>query len=189
MTQVSAGPSRRRRNRKRGCGPLGEGEIRLARRELLASVKLAANASSVKGHFDVEPGSFSLLKSIASSFERSRWERVHVMWKPAVSMTYGGLITYGVDWDFKGEDPERAGVSAFTPVNTHAVFADSTKSPLVMPPARLNTRQWYSHQSSDLFDKGPGRICYCAEGTSSANVTVLGEFWVDYSLVMQGTRS
>lgn len=161
--------------------------ITLQRKELVKTVTLDANKSSMTGHFDVVPDSFSFLKGVAKSFDRVKWNKLHFFYKPAVGTVYGGLFSMGFDWDWSQGDTDRTTLSGYTPNSTNACWADTEKTPMVLPQNRLQARIWYTPQTGQWSDKGPGKLHYAASGTSSASPQTLGEIWVCYSLTMQGT--
>lgn len=184
-----AGPSRGVRNRRKGNGggniPLN-GEVTLSRSEALQSVSMPASRSDITGVVALVPESFGFLKSLWHSFDRLKWLQLKVWWVPAVGTTYGGLLAYGIDFA-SPDSRSRQDISALTPNRTHAVWQESTKQPLVIPPSVLMSRKWYM-DSSDVHDEGPGWLKYAVTGTSSASVTSLGEFWVTYTVKLAGTR-
>lgn len=182
---------RRRRGRRAKRGTM-EGEIVISREELVRSLTVKASKTSAIDYFDLLPENFEYLKQISTAFERVQWMSCQLFWKPAVGTTFGGLVTYAVDWDSDlGANVGRAKLSAYTPVVSHAVWQDSQKTPLVLPPSRLMSRTWYlfSHSSADVVDKQPGRIGIAADCSASNSDVLLGEMWVRYSVKFSGTRS
>lgn len=155
---------------------------------MVRTIKLAANKVDVSDYIDLIPSNFSFLKTFADVFERIKWHTLHVYWKPAVGTTYGGLVAYAVDWDSVGSLANRQQISAYTPNVSHAVWQDGQRQPLVLPPARLMSRQWYTPESGDAVDKQPGRLMISASGTSSTAETLLGELWVQYTVTLSGTK-
>lgn len=188
----SSQPKRRRRARKARTKPAAsqEGQIVLTRTELLGTVSIKKTKDTAMGHFDLVPDSFTFLKGISKSFERVRWDKLHIFYKPAVGTTYGGLVSVGVDWDFAQTDVERSKISGFTPNQTCAAWADTESKPMVLPQSRLQSRLWYlPNGSADWPDKGPGKLHWAATGTTSDKAdTTVGEFWASYRVTMQGTN-
>lgn len=186
----SGGPGRGRKRRSSpGCN-LKDGEIRLRRKELLDTVKIPASRSSVKGHIDIIPSSFSFLKTLDAAFERHQWRALKFWWKPAVGTTFGGLFSSGIDWDFAGTaDVERKKIVAHTPSSTHSVWQDTEATPLVLPKDRLQSRLWYLPDASEYVDKGPGRLQYAADTATQTVETTIGEIWVGYDVILSGTKS
>lgn len=178
--------ARRRRNRRAGPNRnLVDGEMRLSKSEILASL-VAGPDGQVKGNVKIVPSSIALLNSVYTAFERLKWLSIRIYWKPAVGTTEGGLVTYGIDWDFQQNDPkDRAKVAAYTPSHTNAIWCDSTSQPMVLPSSRIQARLWYTPLSGDDVDKGPGALVYFAQGPANKS---LGEFWIDYVVVLSGTR-
>lgn len=161
----------------------------LHRTELIRTISLKANTSQIADYIDMIPANFQFLKPLSKAFERVRWTKLHVFWKPAVGTTYGGLVSYGFDWDLTGDtNVDRAKMSAYTPNASHAVWMDSQSRPMVIPPQKLMSRQWYTPDAGDTVDKAPGRLMVAAQGTKEASDTVLGELWATYSITFAGTR-
>lgn len=185
---------RRRRLRRKatasGGGVSGDGMITLSRRELLQSIKLEANKDTSTGMIDLIPTSFSFLKSLSASFDRLKWNKLRVYYKPAVGTVYGGLVSYGMDWDFATNPSNRESVASLTPSVTCAAWQDTESKALMLPTNRLQSRAWYLPNTDDAkpLDKGPGRLLWGATGKKESTVTVLGEIWVEYSVTMQGTN-
>lgn len=140
-----------------------------------------------EGHVDMVPSSFSFLKGLGAVFERVQWKKIHFFWKPAVGTTFGGLITVGFDWDWSGQDADRAAVSAYTPSKTWPLWADGEKSPLVLPPSKIMSQKWYMPQQRDWSTKGPGKLYWAVDASAVTVATVVGELWVDYTVLMSGT--
>lgn len=194
-----AGPSKaqptpkRRRQRKRKNNVANntmaqDGAITLTRTELIDSLRIPANSSAAHGHIDIIPDSFSFLKNLFKSFERLRWKKFNVYYKPAVGTSYGGLVTVGVDWDFSGTGDTRTQVASYTPTFTVAAWADNQNRPMVLPPNRLQSKNWYTPRSDDWEDKGPGRLAWAVEGAGNTNEVTLGEIWVAYTVQFMGTN-
>lgn len=185
--EVRNPPRRRRRNRaaRAARNPVADGEMRLAKSEILASVT-AGSDGQVKNSIKLFPSSLALLNAVYSAFERLKWVSIKIYWKPAVGTTEGGLVTYGIDWDFTSLTPaDRAKVAAYTPTHTNAIWCDTTNQPMVLPSSRIQGRAWYTPLSGDDVDKGPGALVYVAQGPANKN---LGEFWMDYVVHLSGTR-
>lgn len=168
---------------------MADGVITLSRTELVQTLKLSKGQSQATGSVDIIPSTFSFLKNLSQSFDRLQWVNLLVYWKPAVGTTYGGLVTYGMDWDFATNDVNREKISGFTPSMTMAVWTDTERKPMVLPTSRLQSREWYLPNAAvQDIDKGPGKLHYAASGTVSQNDTTLGELWVRYTVRMQGTN-
>lgn len=133
------------------------------------------------------PNTFGFLKSVFASFERIKWLSAHVVYKPAVGTTIGGLITFGADWDATIEKSyDRKKIGAYSPTHTCAIWCDTGASPMVLPPQKLAGRLWYTPRSTEETDKGPCTIVALASGP--ANDTVVGEIWITYNVILSGTR-
>lgn len=180
---------RRRRNRRGGANSMaGDGVITLSRQECVASLKVTKGKGEEGGSVDIKPAAFSFLKGVAKSFDRLKWNNLRFYYKPAVGTTFGGLVSFGVDWDWTNTDIARTGISALTPSSTTAAWADTEKTPLILPTSKLQSRTWYSPVSANTFDQGPGKLHWAITCTSQTADTVVGELWAAYSVVMQGTN-
>lgn len=180
-----------RRRRRRGpaqLGPSQEGAITLMRRELVETVTIPAQSADSKGTFKLIPEAFSFLKSISKSFDRIIWSKIQVYYKPAVGSAYGGLVSYGMDWDFGTTSPDRSSIAALTPSSTTAAWADTEKSPLTLPVSRLQSKKSYNPSATSPDDRGPGQIHWAVSGTRSNNAQTIGEIWIYYSATMMGTN-
>lgn len=193
LSSVPSSSSRRRRKRRGKAGSansdLSQGLIRLQRRELVKVVKADASGQ-LSDSFDITPGTMSFLAALSKSFERSKWHRVRIYWKPLVGGMVGGLVTLGVDWDFAGSAPDRTKISSYSPNMSWALREDTETAPLVLPPARLASRLWYLHNSttSDYPDRGPGKIWVVGSTSDKDSFGgEVGEIWVDYDITMAGT--
>lgn len=182
--QPQAAKSRRpRRRRPKPSAVNMEGMITLTRKELLGSLKTGTNGD-VTSTFELKPASFKFLKNLGSSFERSRWLKLSVAYKPAVSVTSAGLIAMGVDWDGTTTATTRETIAAYTPSATFAIWQDTEKSPMTLPPSRLQSRAWYVHNAAQEW--GPGKLVVNATGAASTDI---GEIYVTYTIQMMGTRA
>lgn len=179
----------KRKRRSRGGGALGDGEIRLHRSEILATVKIAKGLSTGSDHVDLLPENFKFLRTIFNSFERIKFNKLNVAYRAAVGTTQGGMVTYAIDWTLGAPNKSRADLSCYTPNMSHPVW--ETPRPLVLPANRLMTRTWYMNAGdADAVDKGPGRLLWAADATATTSSDlVLGELWVDYDVILSGTKS
>lgn len=135
------------------------------------------------------------LKGIASSFERSRWLKLHVYYKPAVGTTQGGLVSIGTDFAWAYQDDagkkkiSRSIVRCLTPSITHSVWEDSQRTPLRVPKNMLMSRLWYTHSNTAELDAAPCDILFAVDISSPASADLLvGEIFIDYSLEFEGTK-
>lgn len=182
-------PLRSRGNR---AGRAGEGEITISRKELFKSIRTDATGKDAN-YSDLVPSNFNVLKKLSHSFERIRWLKCHVYYKPAVGTTKGGLVTVGIDWDFSAPEIvkiDRKLATGYTPSATCAIWDDMEPTKMVLPPGKLMSRQWYhlsSTGTSDRYDEAPGRLVYAVESGDAKDMTV-GEIWVEYTVVMSGTQ-
>lgn len=189
LTKASISPRkpRNRRRRPKKTAVDQEGMITLRRSELVASLT-TDDKGKVNSSLLLAPKSFKFLAGIAKSFERSRWLKMHVFYRPAVSVTKGGLVALGVDWDGASEIATltREQISTFTPSQHFAVWKDTAANPMILPPSKLQSRIWYQHNTSVDVDAAPARLRVCVEATEVKS-QLIGELWVAYEIQMQGT--
>lgn len=186
-TTAMATPMRGGRRRRRRGGRLNDGEIRMHRKELLLSVKVPAQKTQAMGHLDLLPGNFKFLSTLWHSFERIRYSRLNIYYRSAVGTTQGGMITYAIDWSLASQDKGRDDLSAYTPNLSHPVW-ETPRNPLVIPASRLQSRAWYI-ASGEIQEQGPARLLYAVDASGGQNGITVGEIWVDYDVVLSGTRS
>lgn len=185
------GRRRNRRGRARGGGNINvnTGDVIITKAELITTVKLPANSASVKGHIDIIPDSFPFLKNFFSSFDRVQYQSIRFYWKPLVGTTYGGALAMGVDWDWALSDADRTKISALSPSTSMALWEDGEKKyPLILPKNRLQSRSWYLPRADQWQDKGPGKVIYSVDGTSTKSEYTVGDLWVKYTVVLSGTN-
>lgn len=192
-------PASGKRKKRRGCGSgsLEQGEVVIARSELLSTLTTEASGA-VGGSTVLFPKSFPWLANIAKAFERVRWQSVRIEYRPAVGATADGTVAIGFDWGSTSVKQEadggwslvraidKASVLACTPCVDGPIWQ---RQNLSIPSQRLQSRAWYeitdSDQTSSLFDYAPGSIAYYAQGDKSKTV---GEIWVHYRAQFSGTR-
>lgn len=186
------GARRSRRKRKKGVAQVSNniGVITLARKELLAPIVIAKGQPSGLYGWAIVPASFNFLKQF-SMFDKVRWNKLHLFYKPGVGATTNGMVSYGIQWDFSHLEPtNRTSISSLTPNMTHSVWQDGSATPLVCPPSRLQSKPWFTPgDSEDKMEKGPGMIMLAVtkpEVNQTMDFTV-GELWADYSVTMTGT--
>lgn len=185
--QVAPKPKKKRAPRRKNNPSREDGSITLTRTELVTTLTLS-NASSAVGHIDLLPDSFPFMKAVFAAFDRLKWLKLHMYYKPAVGTVYGGLVSFGMDWDFSSVDVNRSKISGFSPNCTIAAWADGENRPLVIPPNKLMSRSWYTPRQGDWVDKGPGKIHWAINGKRDAGETTIGELWVSYTVQMFGTN-
>lgn len=194
-TQPKSTPKRKKRSRRGGpsLGPVSDGEVTIARSELIGTATLSANSSSASGYIFLSPSEFSFLKGVGASFSRSKWITARAYYKPAVGTTYGGLVSMGFCLDpDKSISINRNAVVAMTPSATTAAWQDTEGKPLVLNKNQLATRAWYFHNDTTLSkaDRCPAAFYWAVDASETKGVKVtVGEFWIHYKIVMQGTVS
>lgn len=125
-----------------------------------------------------------------------RWNSLSFEWKPAVGTSQPGIVTYGLrlmdDRTAIKEPTDRKEISALYPVNDHPVWQRAT-----LPIAKdlLMSRKWYATRAgdtpaADVVDLAPGSFIAGVQATASADSDLfVGEFWVSYSVTLDGNRS
>lgn len=187
----SSSSRKKRKNRKRknpvprNAG-IANGELRLSKMELVEAVKATKATGMGNGSFKLIVTALPFLKSIGGSFERIKWLKCRVMYKPLVGTVRDGGVTIGIDWNFKDPQSTRSKIACYTPTQSGPVFKDFS---LNLPANKLQSRLWFL-TTAEGFDGGPGIVVYAVEGCTSkdADVTV-GEIWVDYTVVLSGTQA
>lgn len=177
--------SGKKSKRKGSASNLSSGQITLERKEILVELKSTGvnfQATSIK----LRPESFSFLKKF-TMFDRFRFNRLRLYYKPMVASTQSGSVIYGVEWDMSTNTPKsRADLSSLSPVRTHACWFDGESQPLICPAPRLHTKLWFSVDAADKSDdSGPGVLLVGFSGPSEA--ITLGEIWADYSVTLMGS--
>lgn len=185
---------KKRRNRKNKTSArsvnLNQGEIVISRRELVNTVTLDQGKTESNGYLVLKPSNFTFLNTLSKSFERFKFMKVHIYYKPAVGTTYGGLIALGIDYDVQTPTTlTRAKVVAQTPSVSVPLWQDTEGRPLIIPPNRLQSRAWYVSTASDTVDTAPATLFFSASASSSSTKMTLGEIWVDYTVMFSGTGS
>lgn len=181
--------SRQRRN----AAQIGNGgRIRLQRDELLCqAVTTADKTESVFQKALVpSPGLMPFLFRLAACYQRIRWLRAHISWRPSCGTSTNGIISYGVAYNNSRAVSSRELVTALTPCNDHPVWQNSGNAPLVIPGEMLMSRKWYSlnTNSSDTYDQQIGTFCVGMSHDSSGTGESRGEFWISYTVEMEGTN-
>lgn len=185
----ATGGRRRRKKKSRLQVQAGLGTLTLQRRELIRTVQVEKSGAVLLDYIDIVPGSFTFLKQF-TMFDRVKWNKLHVFYKPGVGANYNGFVSYGILWGFDKTAPsDRAGISALTPNMSHAIWVDGEGRPLVCPPVKLQTRPWFTPDDADAVEKGPGRLIVAAESPSNSNASkvIVGELWADYSVTLTGS--
>lgn len=166
----------------------GIGSSRIKRRYPVMTVK--AETASNKGNgsvsIDASEGLFGLDK-LGAVFERSKWYAAKFWYKPAVGSTVGGMVSVGIDWDLASAATDRAGVSHYSPSFTCAVSADCEARPMVLPAAKLMSRNWLCHNDKTATpNSSVGSLVWAVEGDSADKGKVYGEIWVEYDVLFDG---
>lgn len=199
QSRPSAAQPKRKRRRSRktpskraSLGParitgsgVGSSDIVITKTEMVDVVKVAAGAATASGTVKfTTDGDLPWLKVMAASFERSQWRAIRVHYKPGCAMTQAGRITLGFDWDWSGEATTRAKISAYQPNCGGAVFKECSMS----VPLNRGPQKWYMAKATDPVNKGPGEVVWAVDASTTAEL-VVGEIWVDYTVVLSGPRA
>lgn len=181
------GGGRGRRNRGRGP-KLAQGEIAMAREELIRTISIPAGKTKMSDYVDLCPENFAFLKTLYNSFERIKYLKLNIRYKSAVGTMQGGMVTYAIDWSLSASGKDRTALSSYTPNCSHPVW--QTSNGLTLPVSRLQSRTWYvSNSSADAIDKCPARLLVAADATAGQTDLTVGELWVDYHVVLSGTKA
>lgn len=183
----------RRMVRGTAPGRIGNGgRILLTRDELLLQVVTTAGKTETVFTRPLVPSAaiMPFLFRLSSCYQRIRWLRASVTWRPACGTNTDGLISYGVAFNGSKSVTSRDLVCALTPVNDHPVWQSSGTSPLVIPADMLMSRKWYALNvtSSDAFDQTIGNFCVGLSHGSESSAHPRGEFWINYTVEMEGTN-
>nr|AYP67543.1 hypothetical protein [Blue fish point virus] len=177
---------KRKRNNKAPPRTSEEGSITISRTEMLTELK-ALKASAATGHVDLTPDSFSFLKGLAKSFDHVKWVKLNIFYKPAVGTSFGGLVSFGIDWDWSTPaGADRKKISALTPNVSFAAWSDTQAKPLALPVSKLQAMPWYSPTATSWPLKGPGKLHWSAAAVTEDRV--VGELWASYTVKMTGTN-
>lgn len=165
----------------------GEGEMIFSRRELVGNYKIASGKSLTGGGIVVVPSSFKFLSKIGPCFERARWLYLRFYYVPACSVTTSGMIAMGLDWDSHGQNSgELETIMAYTP---SVASPARQECQLVVPPARLMSREWYTPADGDAADKGPGIMRWAISSSTVSSDTTMGCIFVEYEVHLAGTTA
>lgn len=183
--------SKRRRNRRgRAAGntPLRTGlandDVRVEKYELVEVIKVTKGSTTAKGSVEIRPSKLPWLSALGKAFQRYKFLSLVVEYRPACAVTQAGMVTIGFDWDWLSDDGDRKKVAGLNPTATGPVF-----NPLryQLPPSRIMTRAWYQESTTaDYFDYGPGKAAYAVDAATKDDL-VVGELWVKYVVVFNGT--
>lgn len=179
---------------RRGAGArIGNGgRITLTRDELFCSVVTTPAKAETSDTKNVYPSTTTMpfLFRLASCYQRIRWVRASISWRPACGTGTNGIISYGVAFNNTHKIATRDDVTSLTPCNDHPVWQSSGASPLTIPSDMLMSRRWYMLGSgnTDTIDSQPGRFAYGLTHNSSQTAEARGEFWIHYTVEMEGTN-
>lgn len=130
---------------------------------------------------------FPFLKKLASAFDRVKWHKCRLIYRPCCSSTTNGNIMVGIDWDAQNEAAVSAAmVGALTPVMDVPVWQSAS---ITLPSSRLQSRKEYIVEAATAtqeFDLAPGYVVYW--GTADAD-KIIGHLWVDYDVTLFGTHA
>lgn len=184
---------------KKGGGPpkpgpsnapnFSAGSISVFRTEMIKSVK-AGDQGDINFTFKIEPDQFPFLAGLGKCFEKVRWQKIHVWWKPAASYQNSGMLAIGMDWDAADgmSPPPRVSVLQYTPCISCHIRDDCQKSPLVIPPARLRTIGWLAPEGGgNPITRRPGTLCISVDSNMKKD-ELIGEVYIQYRVQMSGTR-
>lgn len=168
------------------------GRIVLSRDELLVQVKTTAGRDESVFSVDLKPstGVMPFLFRLATCYQRIRWMRAHISWRPACGTNTNGIVSYGVAYNNTKAVNTRELVTSLTPCNDHPVWQSTGIAPLVVPADMLMSRKWYALNtgSDDPFDQQVGKFYVGISHDAVAQAASRGEFWISYTVEMEGTN-
>lgn len=182
------------RSRNRGARTrVGNGgRIVLTRDELLVTVATTPDKTESVFSKDLVPsaGVMPFLFRLSSCYQRIRWVRAAISWRPSCGTATDGIISYGVAFNGSASVTSRDLVCALTPCNDHPVWQSTGITPLAIPADMLMSRRWYplNVTGGDAFDKGMGRFCVGLTHDADKVARSRGEFWISYTVEMEGTN-
>lgn len=184
---VTVGSGKRRRKRARKSGI--ESSTKVSRKELVVTVTRDAAGKYAKA-LSLNPSSSVMpwLAGLVKSFEQIVWHKVQFTWVPMVGTTVAGSIAMGMDWASKLSDTDatRAKVVALSPVLDTPLWQ---RANLNLPNSRLQSRRFYTTDTSDPYDSCPGTLLVNVTTDSERASKTDGEIWVEYSVSLFGTKS
>lgn len=165
----------------RGFPP--SGTIRVNRRELLLELK-----QSTAGSVDLMCANLPWLSKLSACFDRIRWHRAILVWRPAVGTSTGGQLLMGPDWDSNISKVSATQVAALTPIYESPIWQGGQ---LALPSSRLMTRKEYfirqdKDKKTQVSECSPCGILYSVTGTADQPA---GHLWLDYDVTLFGTVS
>lgn len=167
------------------------GRIKIQRDELLCTVATTQAKTESVFSKPLKPGSdvMPFLYRLSSCYQRIRWLRASITWRPSCGTHTNGIISYGIAYNSSEQIRTRDLVVALTPVNDHPIWQSSCNAPLVIPPEMLMSRKWYTLNSNtaDEIDQSFGRFC-CGLTHDATTAQSRGEFWINYTVEMEGTN-
>lgn len=168
------------------------GRIVLSRDELLVQVKTTPSSGESVFSVDLKPstGTMPFLFRLATCYQRIRWARAHISWRPSCGTNTNGIISYGVAWNNTQALNTRELVTSLTPCNDHPVWQSTGVAPLVIPQDMLMSRKWYALNTNkaDPFDQQMGRFYVGVSHDARGAAESRGEFWISYTVEMEGTN-
>lgn len=169
------------------------GSVRIKRREILATVKLAANTGEKLFTLWIGTGQSAesvpvlpWLSALSKSFERIKYHNLLIEWQPAVGTTEAGMIALGYTWDYKTAAPkDLAAVVAETPSISTAVYSRTTLRPTSQ---QLMTRKWLWCRETEVEDTAVAGLLVYASGEAATAEKTLGIIWCEYDVEFLGTQ-
>lgn len=168
----------------------------LRARELVYTVKVKANTTSVPIAFSLSPSELKghahvcpQLSRLAQLYEQFRFLTVRVEWEPLVGTTSAGGYILGVQpTDSRGpQDITGASYVAALQPNTQA--QNYVRTALNVPKSFLKALNWYAIGNKDSaaeLSNCPGFISGWCDVTSSAAEQVVARIWMTYEVEFRG---
>lgn len=202
-------PRRKRRNNNRTPGTQGSSRVNLIGRGLplgdvviSRSELLTVPATTVSTTL-LHPSNYPWLKSLAAVFERYKYLKLDLEYRPLVGANTNGNVALGVDWTTDSQTVSKVGATFVVDSDHYRAASRSTvlaltpsvDTPLwqrvprvVVPRALLQSRAWYNTAapasgSSNPYDFAPGFLAAIATAKDS------GEVWIHYTVHFSGTHA
>lgn len=163
----------------------GAGDLVITKTELALTILAKKTAAAQEIELTTNSATLPWLKTLAHSFERSRFLRLHVKYVPGCAMTQAGRFTMGMDWDWSDAASTRQKISGYQPNAGSAVWQPCQ----MQVPVTRGPPKWYYAEATDKVNRGPGKIICMAEAAGVTADTTVGEVWVTYTVILSGPRS
>lgn len=136
----------------------------------------------------------SLLNGIAQSFERYRFTKVNIQYRPSTGTTSNGDVSVGVDWNCRVATAVTDAIATSYYPNFSGALYD--RNWLEIPKGRIMSRLWLGTSKSaptndQAYDVAPFALVWFLNtpGATAAKPIVAGKLWISYDIVFDGPRA